>query len=36
MKKKKIALLTTGWSYEYVFAVINGIKRAISEDSIDL
>ena len=34
--KKKIALLTTGWSYEYIFAVMDGIKKAIQGEEIDL
>ncbi len=34
--KRKIALLTTGWSYEYVFSVMNGIQKAIVDDDIDL
>lgn len=34
--KKKIALLTTAWSYEYVFSIIDGIKKAIDKEEIDL
>lgn len=34
--KKKIALLTTGWSCEYIFAVLDGIKKAIASDCVDL
>lgn len=34
--KKKIALLTTGWSYEYIFSVMNGIEKAIEGEEIDL
>ncbi|NLG04868.1 MAG: GGDEF domain-containing protein [Clostridia bacterium] len=34
--KKKIALLTTGWSCEYIFAVLDGIKKAVSSDEVDL
>ena len=34
--KKKIALLTTGWAFEYVFAVLDGIREAIKHEQIDL
>ncbi len=34
--KKKIAILTTGWSYEYIFDVLGGIKDAVKDDEVDL
>lgn len=34
--KKKIAILTTGWSYEFIFDVLGGIKDAVKDDEVDL
>ena len=34
--KKKIAILTTGWSYEFIFDVLDGIKDALKDDEVDL
>lgn len=34
--KKKIAMLSTGWSYEYIFAVLEGMKREIEGKGVDV
>lgn len=34
--KKKIALLTTGWSYEYLLSVTSGLREELENENVDL
>ena len=36
LKKKKIAVLTSGWSIDYVRAVLKGIESVTKDENVDL